>query len=879
MSYNFTEIEQKWQKYWEENKTFSTPDDFSKPKYYILDMFPYPSGAGLHIGHPEGYTATDILGRYKKMKGFNVLHPMGFDAFGLPTERYSMQTGIHPRIATEKNIENFTKQLKSLGFGYDWDRVINTTDPNYFKWTQWMFLLIYNSWYDAEQDKARHIDELPIPDNCEDTEKYKDEHRLAYIANIPVNWCEELGTVLANEEVDEWKSKGYKVERKPMRQWMLKITKYADRLLDDLNLVDWPNSTLDMQKHWIGKSEGAEIDFAVDGFDDKIRVFTTRPDTIFGATYMVLAPEHELVDRITSDEQRSKVERYKEQAALKSDLERGELNKNKTGVFTGCYAINPANNKLIPILIADYVLSGYGTGAIMAVPGHDERDHEFAKALDMKILQVVKPEDGSDWDIQEKAYTEIGLATNSSNSQVNLDNLPTPRAKEKAIEWLENSGIGTKKVQFRLRDWLFSRQRYWGEPIPIIFFEDGTKRAMDLDELPLNLPDVPDFQPAGTGESPLAKVDSWINYTDPKTGKKGKIETNTMPQWSGSCWYYLRYIDPENDEIFADKDKENYWMGENGIDLYVGGAEHAVLHLLYARFWHKVLYDYGHVSTKEPFHKLFHQGLIMGLSYKNKDNVLIPNDKVEAKDGKFFNTENGEELEEIVAKMSKSLKNVVNPDDIVAEYGADSLRLYEMFLGPLEQSKPWDTQGITGVKKFLDRSWRMIVSEDGTINPEIVNAEPNDEQNFVLHNTIKKVGEDIENLSFNTAISQMMIFVNEFYNEKEKPREAMEKFVLCLAPFAPHIAEELWKKLGGSTSIVNIPFPEYDETKTKKQKIEFVVQVLSKIRARIEVAPDLPQEKVEDLAKLDERVQKHLEGKTIRKVIFVKNKLINFIAN
>lgn len=885
MAYNFTEIEKKWQVFWDENKTFKTTNDTSKPKYYVLDMFPYPSGAGLHIGHPEGYTATDIIKRYKRMKGFNVLHPMGFDAFGLPTERYSMQTGIHPEIATKKNIENFSRQLKMIGLGYDWDRMINTTDPNYFKWTQWMFLLIYNSWFDEKDQKAKHIDELPIPSDITDPieiDNYKDEHRLAYISNIPVNWCEELGTVLANEEVDEWKEKGYTVERKPMRQWMLKITKYAQRLLDDLELVDWPQSTMEMQKHWIGRSEGAEVDFKVDGFDEKIRVFTTRPDTIFGATYMVLAPEHELVGQITTSNHKERVEKYQKLAAEKSDLERSELNKNKSGVFTGAYAINPLNDEKIPILIADYVLAGYGTGAIMAVPGHDERDHEFAKSLELKILQVVAPKDNSELNIQEEAYSEYGVAVNSSSDKLDINGLETAKAKNKVIEYLESNNIGERKINFRLRDWLFSRQRYWGEPIPIIFFEDGTKRAMDIDELPLKLPEVSNFQPAGTGESPLANVDFWMNYQDPKTGKKGKIETNTMPQWSGSCWYYLRYIDPNNNDNFVDKELESYWMGENGVDLYVGGAEHAVLHLLYARFWHKVIYDYGFVSSKEPFHKLFHQGLIMGLSYRNKNNVLIPNDQVEEKDGKFFNNNNGEELEEIVAKMSKSLKNVVNPDDVIRDYGADALRLYEMFLGPLEQSKPWNTNGIEGVKRFLDRTWRMFTKEESegkfVLNPEIQNVECNDDQNFVLHNTIKKVGEDIENLSFNTAISQMMIFVNEFYNANPKPKEAMEKFLLCLSPFAPHLAEELWQMMGNENTLATEDFPGYDEEKTKKQNIELVVQVLSKIRAKIPVKAGISQDEALEIAKSNPNIAKQIEGKQIRKVIFVPNKLINLIV-
>lgn len=847
MSYNFTEIEGKWQKYWEENNTFKVTDDTSKPKYYILDMFPYPSGAGLHIGHPEGYTATDILGRYKYQKGFNVLHPMGFDAFGLPTERYSMQTGIHPAIATKNNISTFKGQLKKIGLAYDWDREINTTDPEYYKWTQYMFLLMYNSWYDHKSQKARSIDELEIPkeyNSQTEIDKYVDSKRLAYIAMMPVNWCEELGTVLANEEVDEWKEKGYKVERKPMRQWMLRITEYSDRLLEDLKLVEWPQSTIDMQKHWIGKSEGAEIKFSVKDYDFNIKVFTTRPDTIFGATYMVLAPEHELVGKITSPQQKSKVEKYKEEAALKSDLERTELNKDKTGVFTGAYAINPASGEEIPILISDYVLAGYGTGAIMAVPGHDERDHEFAKKLDMKIIQVVN-NSSSDIDIMEETFTEEGQAINSENQEISLNALDTASAKKKIIDWLENKGIGEKKVQFRLRDWLFSRQRYWGEPIPIIFFEDGTKRSMDLDELPLELPDVEEYKPAGTGESPLATVDSWINYKDPKTGKMGKIETNTMPQWSGSCWYYLRYIDPNNPDWFCDKEKESYWMGDNGVDLYVGGAEHAVLHLLYARFWHKVLYDYGYVSTKEPFNKLFHQGLIMG------------------EDGK---------------KMSKSLGNVVNPDDVIAEYGADSLRLFEMFLGPLEQSKPWSPTGIDGVHRFLNRVWRMLTDEEGNLKTNIGDFDLKDDQEFVLHETIKKVSEDIEELKFNTAISQLMIFVNEFYGAKELSKDAIEKFVILLSPFAPHLGEELWSMLGNSGSVSKADWPSYQEDKLQKKSIEFIVQVKSKIRARIQVSPGISQEEAEALAKQDDHVASYLEGKEIKKVIFVKDKLINFIA-
>ena len=862
-SYPFNEIEPEWQKYWEKNEVYKIEDDFSKPKYFILDMFPYPSGAGLHIGHPEGYTATDIVARYKKMKGFNVLHPMGFDAFGLPTERYCMTKKIHPNEATEINIGVFKYQLKSLGLGYDWNREINTTDPEYYRWTQWMFLKIYNSWFDEEQQIARPIEELPIPEHLTDEKEiqdYVDEYRLAYIAMIPVNWCEELGTVLANEEVDEWRDKGYTVERRPMRQWMLRITKYAQRLLDDLDLVEWPTSTMDMQKNWIGKSSGAEVTFKVKNSDEEILVFTTRPDTLFGASYVVLAPEHELVSKIVADNKKEEVEKYIATSALKSDLERTELSKEKTGIFIGSYAVNPVNGEEVPIWIADYVLAHYGTGAIMAVPGHDSRDHEFATAMDLPIKKVVTPADGSEWDIKAEAMTEYGVGVNSDNGDLNINGMPTAEAKEHTNKWLEEKGIGKAKIQYKLRDWLFSRQRYWGEPMPIMFFEDGTRRALNEDELPLTLPDVIDFHPAGTGESPLAKIDSWINFTDPMTGKKARFETNTMPQWAGSCWYYLRYTDPHNHEFFADPEKEEYWMDGGGVDLYVGGAEHAVLHLLYARFWHKVLYDYGYVSTKEPFKKLFHQGLIMG------------------EDGR---------------KMSKSLGNVINPDDVVAEFGADSLRIFEMFLGPLEQSKPWSKTGIDGVNRFLARVWRMIISEDKTdengnkIYTAIVDdVDMTAEQEYILHSTIKKVGEDIENLRFNTAVSQMMIFVNEFTKSKTKPREAMEKFVLCLAPFAPHIAETLWMALKGKTSyespeesVVFRDFPDFDEAKTKKQEIEFVVQVLSKIRAKIKVQPGLAQEEMEEIAKNDEKVKKHLEGKTIRKVIFVPNKLINFIAN
>lgn len=846
--YPFSEIEPKWQRYWEENQIYRTSEDLTKPKYYVLDMFPYPSGAGLHIGHPEGYTATDIVSRYKRMKGFNVLHPMGFDAFGLPTERYSMQTGIHPNDATKNNIEVFKKQLKMLGLDYDWSREINTTDPAYYKWTQWMFLLIYNSWYDDSQNRARPIEELPIPAEItteEERNKFIDANRLAYIAMIPVNWCEELGTVLANEEVDEWREKGYTVERRPMRQWMIRITKYAERLLEDLRLVDWPPSTLEMQKNWIGKSYGAEINFQIHSSDKFIKVFTTRPDTIFGATYMVLAPEHPLVLEITALEQRGEIEKYIKQTSTKTDLERTELSKDKTGVFTGAYAINPATSKKVPIWIADYVMMGYGTGAIMAVPGHDERDFEFAKKYNLPIVEVVSP-DGKPKENISTAYVDDGFNINSANNEVSLNGLRTSEAFKEIINWLESRGIGNYKVQYKLRDWLFSRQRYWGEPIPIIFFEDGTKRALDLDELPLKLPDVRDFKPAGTGESPLAKIDSWVKHYDRKTGKWGRFETNTMPQWAGSCWYYLRYIDPRNDKFFCDSEKEKYWMFPEGVDLYVGGAEHAVLHLLYARFWHKVLYDYGYVSTPEPFKKLFHQGLILG------------------EDGR---------------KMSKSLGNVKNPDEVVRDYGADSLRIFEMFLGPLQDSKPWSEKGIEGVFRFLNRVWRMVVDDSGNLSSAVKDIASTPEQEYVLNYTIKKIANDVENLHLNTSISQMMIFVNEFTKSEVRPKSAMEKFVIVLSLFAPHIGEELWRKLGHRDSVVLQKYPEYDESKIVLKQIEFVFQVNSKIRSKMMLDADLPQDEIEKLALSDTNVQRHINNQPIKKVIFVKNKLINFIVS
>lgn len=811
-------------------------------------MFPYPSGAGLHVGHPHGYIATDIIARYKRMMGYNVLYPIGFDAFGLPTERYSMKHGIHPSVATEQNIANFKRQIRIIGLGYDWSREIRTCDPSYYKWTQWIFTVIYNSWFDDEQQKARSIDDLPIPAHLtteEEIEAYRDNKRLAYIAHMPVNWCEELGTVLANEEVDEWREKGYTVEQRLMRQWMLRITAYSQRLLDDLELVNWPASTKEMQKHWIGRSEGAELVFAIDGSTETITVFTTRPDTVFGATYMVLAPEHALVDTITTEEQRAAVDAYRDTTAKKTDLERTE-NKEKTGVFTGGYAMNPATGERIPIWIADYVLRHYGTGSIMAVPGHDERDHAFAKQFGLPIRHVVIPANGVEWNSAQEAWTEAGIGANSENADVSLNGLPTAEAKKRIVAWAEQKGIGAQRVQYKQRDWLFSRQRYWGEPIPIMFFKDGGKRALTVDELPLELPKIDDFMPAGTGESPLAKIDSWVDFTDPKTGKRASFETNTMPQWAGSCWYYLRYIDPHNNGSFCDPAKEHYWMDGKGIDLYIGGTEHAVLHLLYARFWHKILYDYGYVSTPEPFHTLFHQGMILG---------------------------------EDSRKMSKSFGNVVNPDDIVHDLGADSLRVFEMFMGPLAMAKPWQTTGIEGIHRFLNRAWRLIADDEGALLPQVQDVPLTDEQAFILHSTIKKVQEDVNSMGFNTAIAQMMIFVNDFTKFDIHPREAMEKFTLCMAPFAPHIAEELWSILGHEGSVSHQPFPTYDPAKLVQDTVEIVLQVNSKVRSRAVVPLDADEATVEQIAINDPFVQKHMENKTLRKKIYVANKLMNFIVS
>ena len=813
MRYPFSEIEPKWQNYWEENTTFRTTEDRTKPKYYVLDMFPYPSGAGLHVGHPEGYTATDIIARYKRMKGFNVLHPMGWDAFGLPAEQYAVKTGVHPAITTKQNVETFRRQLKMIGFSYDWDREVNTTDEKYVKWTQWIFSQLYKA-------------------------------GLAYMAEVPVNWCPELGTVLANEEVPEQIEKGFTVVRRPMRQWMLKITAYAERLLTDLDELEWPESLKEMQRNWIGRSEGAEVRFDIDGSEESITVFTTRPDTLWGATYMVLAPEHPLVDALTTAEQRHAVDAYIAAAARKNDLERTELSKEKTGVFIGAHAVNPVNGEKIPIWIADYVLMSYGTGAIMAVPGHDERDWEFARTFGLPIREVI-----AGGNVEEAAYTDTdnGVAVNSDF----IDGLGYRDAFEKVTAWLEERGLGRRKVNYKLRDWLFSRQRYWGEPFPIIhvLHPDGREeiKLLPEDALPLTLPQVESYKPSGTGESPLATIDEWVNTTDPETGLPARRETNTMPQWAGSCWYYLRYMDPHNDALFCDKEKEAYW---GPVDLYVGGTEHAVLHLLYARFWHKVLFDLGHVSSKEPFLRLVNQGMILG------------------EDGR---------------KMSKSFGNVINPDDVIREYGADTLRLFEMFMGPLEQVKPWNTKGVEGVHRFLNRVWRLFIADDpeaatASLDASIRDAQADEETLKLLHKSIKKIGEDIEGLRFNTAISQMMIFVNEMNKKELRPRAVMETFVLLLAPFAPHLAEELWGLLGHASSLAHEPWPAYDPALTVDDQVEIILQVNGKLRDKMLVAKGTAAAGLEAAAKENEKVRAHIEGKTEVKVIAVPDKLVNIVV-
>ncbi len=848
-SYDFTGIEQKWQRYWEEHKTFRAEDFSAKPKYYCLDMFPYPSGAGLHVGHPEGYTATDIVCRYKRMNGFNVLHPMGWDAFGLPAEQYAVDTGTHPEITTKKNIDKFRSQIKALGFSYDWDREINTTDKEYYKWTQWIFMQLHKK-------------------------------GLAYLDEVAVNWCPALGTVLANEEVINGRSErgDHPVERRPMKQWMLKITEYAERLLKDLDQLDWPEGIKEMQRNWIGKSTGAEVTFKTRVGD--LVVYTTRPDTLFGATYMVLAPEHPMVDKLTTPENRAAVDAYRKEAANKSDLARTELATVKTGAFTGSYAMNPVNGTEIPIWIADYVLVSYGTGAIMAVPAHDTRDFDFAKTFGLPIKCIIEPdakeaaELGADVAAVlrgEACWTGEGKLVNSANAEgLDLNGLTVKDSKPAATEWLAKRGQGKASVKYKLRDWLFSRQRYWGEPFPIIHYDDGSIELVDESELPVELPEMSDFKPSGTGEPPLAKAKEWVDYTDPKTGRHGKRETNTMPQWAGSCWYYLRYIDPHNPAAAWDKAKEKYWMP---VDLYVGGAEHAVLHLLYARFWHKVLFDAGFVSTEEPFHKLINQGMILGTSYKDKRGALVPTDQVDFTPAGPVRKSDGEALIEFPAKMSKSLRNVVNPDDVIREYGADSMRLYEMFMGPLEATKPWNTTGVEGVFRFLKRAHRVF-----TETP-VVDKAADKELVRLMHATVKKVTRDLDHFDFNTAISALMVYLNELAKLTELPREAAEKFVLMLAPFAPHLGEELWQTLGHTETITYEAWPKYDEKMLEVSEVEILVQLMGKPRVRLMLPVGCSAADAEKIVLANADVQNVLAGKTVRKVIYVPGRLVNIVAN
>jgi leucyl-tRNA synthetase len=987
-SYNPKAIEPRWQRFWEEHKTFRTPDVSDKPKCYILDMFPYPSGAGLHVGHPEGYTATDIRCRYLRMRGQNVLHPMGWDAFGLPAEQYAIQTGTHPRVTTQKNIDTFRRQIRMLGFSYDWEREIDTTDPHYYKWTQWIFLQLFDTWYDPKQQKGRPIAELPIPPETkakgdDAVRRYQDDQRLAYQAEVPVNWCSELGTVLANEEVVDGKSErgGHPVVRMPLRQWLLRITAYAERLLDDLKLVDWPEPIKKMQRDWIGRSEGAEVDFKLSNGSDTITVFTTRPDTLFGATYMVLSPEHPLVDVITTEQQRAAVDKYKAEAARKSDLERTELAKKKTGVKTGASAINPVNNEPIPIWIADYVLSSYGTGAIMAVPAHDERDFAFAKQFHLPIRPVVRPaeawyrttsvyrkvqhldqEEGdilegvappgtfqgdvlpqtlsqhttkligkasrvwermgkdplkvTSWLYQENAmdFEEVFVDDGSAFNSGEFDGLSTPEFKQKITAWLEQRGLGKKKVNYKLRDWLFSRQRYWGEPFPILHELDqddqptGLVRALTDKDLPLTLPELEDYKPSGKPEPPLEKATTWVSVN--KDGKRYKRETNTMPQWAGSCWYYIRYLDPKNDKTFCDPARAKAWLP---VDLYVGGAEHAVLHLLYSRFWHKVLYDRGHVPTPEPFTRLVNQGMILGeMEYagfkkdgqwrsatqvdhpestppwdektgeRSIERVKLEESQVEKHGDVFVLKENPKiRIDARAYKMSKARGNVINPDDVVNEYGADSLRLFEMFMGPLEAVKPWSMAGVEGVYRFLGRVWRLAIddrADEMKLAAAVKDLAPDAETLRQLHRTIQTVTEELEGLRFNTAIAAMMEFTNHLTRLETRPKSVLNTFILLLSPFAPHIAEELWQALGHKETLAYEPWPAFDAALTRAEEVEVPVQLNGKLKHRLMVAPDIGADALEKTALADEKVKGLLEGKTVAKVIVVPGKLVNIVV-
>lgn len=929
-------LEAKWQEYWERYKTFSAQDKSSKPKLYVLDMFPYPSGEGLHVGHPEGYSATDMYCRFQRMRGYNVLHPMGYDAFGLPAEQYAIETGTHPRVTTERNIANIRRQIKQLGFSYDWDREFATTDPDYVRWTQWIFLLLFDTWFDSEfewvdpagkkrKGKGRPISELPIPQSIRSQGEaavrlYQDSFRLAYQAESPVNWCPALGTVLADEEVIDGRSErgNHPVQRIPLRQWMLRITVYADRLLEDLDILDWPEPIKEMQRNWVGRSEGAEVDFFIGesgsfekwissrkktGFPEEpgpeaIRVYTTRPDTLFGATYMVLAPEHPLVDRLTTDEHRAEVDEYRQRVARTSEEDRIAGRGDKSGVFTGGYATNPVNGERIPVWIADYVLISYGTGAIMAVPGHDQRDLEFARKFRIPVRAVVAPtaewlermQPGLNLETYARVIAELpeafagdGVGMQSSNAEVSLDGVSTPQAKGRITGWLLKSGIGRGAVKYKLRDWLFSRQRYWGEPIPVLHElgqdgkPNGLTKAVGVDELPVLLPEMEDFKPTGRPDGPLGKATEWIKVR--RDGRDFARETNTMPQWAGSCWYYLRFCDPHNEKEPWSPEKERYWMP---VDLYVGGAEHAVLHLLYSRFWHKVLFDRGYVSTMEPFQKLVNQGMILSVTYRTSEGRIIPYRQIRFEEGKAFHAETDEELTGETEKMSKSRGNVIPVDVPIQRYGSDTTRLYEMFMGPLESTKPWSMQGVEGISRFLNRAWRMIVDEPADalqLNPKVVKgADPTEEQNRVLHKTIKAVTQDMETLSFNTAISRLMEFVNYFTGQESRPLSCMNSFVLLLAPMAPHICEELWQVLGHSESLAYESWPVFDPKYVEESTVELPVQINGKVRGRITVPADAGQEDVKQAALADSKVQRYIEGASVRKVIVVPRKLVNIVV-
>jgi leucyl-tRNA synthetase len=932
-------IEPRWQEYWERNRTFRALEDTSKPKLYVLDMFPYPSGEGLHVGHPEGYTATDMYSRFQRMRGFNVLHPMGYDAFGLPAEQYAIETGTHPRATTERNIANIRRQIKRLGFSYDWDRELATTDTDYVRWTQWIFLLMYDTWFDRDAEwtdpegrkrrgKGRPIEELPIPDNVraqgeEAIRRYRDSFRLAYQAEAPVNWCAELGTVLADEEVINGRSErgNHPVQRLPLRQWMLRITSYADRLVEDLETVQWPEPIKEMQRNWVGRSEGAEVDFFAGepgpdyaewragrsrvGYPDRpdasaIRIYTTRPDTLFGATYMVLAPEHPLVDCLTSPGRRQEVDSYRQKVAAMSEEDRITGRGEKSGFFIGGYATNPVTDERIPIWIADYVLISYGTGAIMAVPGHDQRDFEFAGKFDLPIRAVVMPPQSWLLKMQVRredyarrigelgeSFVDDGEGIQSENKEVSLDGLPTPEAKSTITRWLVESGLGCAAVKYKLRDWLFSRQRYWGEPIPIFHELDAEGKPSDLTvpvpdaELPVMLPEMEDFKPTGHPGGPLVKAASWVRTR--AGGRELMRETNTMPQWAGSCWYYLRFCDPRNDGVAWDPAKEQYWMP---VDLYVGGAEHAVLHLLYARFWHKVLFDRGRVSTMEPFRRLINQGMILSITYRTAEGRIVPYTKIDFHEGKAIHAETGEELAGETEKMSKSRGNVIPVDVPLQQYGADTTRLYEMFMGPIEDTKPWSMQGVEGISRFLNRAWRMIVNEDADelkMNAKVVlppqpEGEPTLEQLRVVHKTLKAVTSDLEALRFNTAISRLMEFVNFFTAQNARPAGCMETFVLMLSPLAPHLAEELWRAMGHVEPLAVTRWPDFEERYTRDDMMEIPVQVNGRLRARLVVPSSAGREELEKAALSDSKVRRHLENSVIQKIVVVPNKLVNIVV-